>query len=63
MNIPVHIQASKKSEKIIATCTGVYQLLQYCSLRQAKRIANAANNNNLNLVYRTKSGVRASYFK
>lgn len=62
MNTPVHIYASKKSEKIVTTCIGVYELLKYCSMRQAKKIARAANHGQLWGAYFTKTGnVRANY--
>lgn len=62
MNQPISIYASKKSEKIIDTCIGVYELLKYCSLRQAKKMARAAEHGQLWGAYFTKSGnVRANY--
>jgi hypothetical protein len=62
MNQPISIYASKKSEKIIVTCTGVYMLLRYCSFRQAKKMARAAQHGQLWGAYFTKSGnVRANY--
>ena len=62
MNQTIAIYESKKSDKVIQFCTGVYQLLEFCSERQAKKIQYAANNGKLLGVWFTpKSNVRASY--
>jgi len=62
MNNSIAIHESKNSEKVITFCTGVYQLLQYCSEKQAKKIQDAANNGKLYGAYFTKTGkIRATY--
>ena len=58
----VAIHESKHSEKVITFCTGIYELMKYCSKRQAIRIMDAAENGSLWGAYFTKTGqVRASY--
>lgn len=60
--ITIAIHESKNSEKVIVFCTGIYELLKYCSEKQAKKITIAANNNQLYGAYFTKKGeIRATY--
>lgn len=62
MNNSIAIHESKNSEKVITFCTGVYELMKYCSERQAKKIQEAANKGQLWGAYFTKNGnVRATY--
>lgn len=62
MNNTIAIHESKNSDKVVKFCTGVNELLEYCSKRQAIKIQNAANNGNLWGCYFTKTGnVRATY--
>lgn len=62
MNQTIAIHENKRSEKVIVNCTGVYELMRYCSERQAKKLAKAANAGRLFGAYFTKSGnVRATY--
>ena len=62
MNTTIAIHESKNSKRVTTFCTGVYELMKYCSKKQAEKIQDAANNNKLYGAYFTKTGnVRATY--
>ena len=58
----IPICESKKSDKVIIFCTGVYQLMKYTTQKNAKKICEAAENGNLYGVYFIKNGkIKATY--
>lgn len=63
MSNTIPIYESKNSEKVVVFCIGVYQLLQYCSMPQARKIVKAHENGDLITTYFTPSGkVRSTRF-
>lgn len=58
----IAIHESAKSEKVVAFCTGYYELIKYASEKQAKRILHAAENGMLWGCFLDKNGkLRTKY--